>query len=293
MAVELLGDDTQAACPGRFTLLAASLDDPYSPVARKAVAALVRTRARGAVAVLVARLADAGEAETWHLTRALTDLTGQAHGRRAEPWLRWWEREGATFEPPPAGTAGASGAAPADDATLATFYGLPIHDEHLVFAVDTSDSMKAATARTDDASRIDVAKEELRRAIEGFDGDATFDLVNFGKSAWAWRGELVPVKKRTRQEALDWVDGLDLSWGTELHGGLREAFRDPSADAIVLLTDGDPQLSVLMDRGTIRRLVRQWNRTRHTTVDCLSIGTDRRWLRTLAEENGGRYRQVD
>lgn len=287
-AVELLA---AVDCPQRFTWLARSLGDEYGPVRRKAVDALERAHDLRAVEQLIARLAVARPGEAWTLARALERITGLSLGSRAETWKRWWDREGASFVLP-----GAGGAAPApkdDDRTTASFYGLPIPDQHVVLAVDTSDSMKADDGRADRRSRIAIAKEQMRAAIEAFSDDATFEIVDFGKSARSWRGELVEARKRTKTEALEWVASLALSWGTEIHGGLRQAFRDPSADAIVFLTDGDPQLSVLMDRPTILRLVAQWNRTRCTRIDCLSIGTDRPWLRALAESSNGRYRQVN
>ena len=83
-----------------------------------------------------------------------------------------------------------------------------------------------------------------------------------------------------------------MSWGTEAYKALREAFVDPRADTILLLTDGDPQLSLMQDRAVMRRIIIQWNRTRHTTIDCITIGTDRGWLRKIAMATGGRYKQV-
>ncbi len=59
------------------------------------------------------------------------------------------------------------------------------------------------------------------------------------------------------------------------------------------MTDGDPQLSVMQDRGALQRIVAQWNRTRHTTIDCITIGTDRAWLRKLSEITGGRYERIE
>ncbi len=288
VAVELLAELPH---PERLELLARSLDDGYRPVARKALASLVRIRETAAVELLVARLDGAGAAEVWRVTRALAELTGLTLGSRAEPWQRWWQKEGAGFELPDEGVK--PSAAADEGGTRSSFYGLAIHDERLVIAVDTSDSMKAEVERTDGSRRIDVAKQELRKAIEGFDDGVRFDLVHFGKGAQAWQGELVEAKKKTRRDALEWVDGLRLTWGTEVFAGLRQAFLDPTADAIVFMTDGDPQLSVLMDRPTIQRLVRQWNRTRHTAIDCVTIGTERKWLERLALDSGGRYRKVD
>ena len=74
---------------------------------------------------------------------------------------------------------------------------------------------------------------------------------------------------------------------------VREVYRDPRADTILFLTDGDPQLSLMQDRAALQRIVAQWNRTRHTTIDCITIGTERKWLEKLAMLTGGRYRRID
>ena len=69
--------------------------------------------------------------------------------------------------------------------------------------------------------------------------------------------------------------------------------RDPRAYTVLLLTDGDPQLSLMQGRVAIQRIVAQWNRTRHTAIDCLSIGAERAWLRQLSDRSGGRYKTID
>ncbi len=277
--------------PGRFEMLGEGLGDRYAPIARKAVDSLVSAHDPRAVGVLVERLGVAERGEGYRIARALERLTGLSLGTQAETWTRWYEKEGETFELPES-TGEAAPNSPGGGAATTVFYGLPIHADRVVFAIDTSDSMKAVDERKDGARRIDVAKGELTRAIESFDESRAFDIVHFGADAASWQGELVPARRRSKREALEHVEDLRLTWGTEIHGGLRQAFRDPAADAILFLTDGDPQLSVLMDRGTIRRMLAQWNRTRHTAIDCLSIGTERQWLRHLARESGGRYRRI-
>ncbi|MCB9915533.1 MAG: hypothetical protein H6828_10345 [Planctomycetes bacterium] len=287
VAVELCAS---APGPAAFGVLERALEDKDPCVARKAVASLERLRAKEAVALLVARLASAERGERYGVSRALVRLTGKDLGTEPERWQRWWREEGATAALP-----AAAATAPVDDApggTSTSFYGLPLYAERLVFAMDTSDSMKVP-ASAGGETRIAIAKREVARALGALPESGAFDVVNFGKAAWSWKGELVPAKPRNVREAQKHVEYLDLSWGTEVYAALFAAFADPRADTIVLLTDGDPQLSVMMDRVAMRRIVRQWNRTRHTTVDCLSIGTERPWLRKLAEESGGRYRTVD
>jgi len=247
---------------------------------------------------MIRRLPDADVGESMRIGNALRRLTGLSFGSASDAWQKWWVKEGATFEIPAEGesnaarTGGAKGGEP-ELQSAASFYGLPIHAQHLVFAVDASASMTQPAGSDRYSKRIDIAKQELRKAIEGFPKSSSFDIVHFGKSAWSWKEELIAATSKTKKQALAHVDDLPLSWGTEVYVALREAFRDPRADTILLLTDGDPQLSLLQDRNAMRRLIVQWNRTRHTTIDCITIGTDRAWLRKLAEATGGRYRRIE
>ena len=288
VAVELLPEET---LPERIALLDARLDDKDPCVRRKALASLERCRELDTVRALVQRLAEADAGELYRYTQTLDRLTGKGLGNSAERWQRWWEAEGNSFELPASAAPAAGSGAADEDRSRATFYGLPIYAERVLFALDTSDSMKVEAGA--EGTRIQVAKRELTQAIENFPEDGAFGLVNFGKSAWSWKEELVPASGRNKRAALKHVDYLELSWGTEHYVALREAFRDPSADVILMMTDGDPQLSLMMDRGALRRIVQQWNRTRHTAVDCITVGTDRAWLSKLAAENGGRYRRIE
>ncbi|MDP7062249.1 MAG: VWA domain-containing protein [Planctomycetota bacterium] len=291
VAVEALR--TQAL-PERFALLFAALGDADPRVNRKALDCLEAIRLPASLETMIHRLPDADVGETVRIADALRRLTGLSLGANAKAWQRWWEKEGATLVIPSAGADGGGDSGGADGhQSSASFYGLPIFAQHLVFAVDTSDSMKQPAGSDRYSTRIDIAKGELRKAIEAFPKSSTFDIVNFGKSAWSWKEELVSATSKTKKQALAHVDDLQLSWGTEVYIALREAFCDPRADTILLLTDGDPQLSLLQDRDAMRRLVVQWNRTRHTTIDCITIGTNRAWLRKLAEATGGRYRRIE
>lgn len=287
-AVELLATND---VPERFELLGERLADDDPRVVRKTIASLARTRDKTAVGLLVEHLSRADRGARYRIACSLEQLTGLSLGTDPGRWQRWWEADGPTFTMPTASAKPQERAA-AEGGTV-SFYGLPIFADAIVFAIDTSHSMKSPSAGEGSNSRMAVAKRELGRAIEGLAESGRFDIVNFGKSAWSWKGELVPTNRRNRREAQKHVEYLDYSWGTELYAALERAFVDPRADTIILLTDGDPQLSVMMDRAVIRRIAAQWNRSRHTTIDCLSIGTDRPWLRQLAERSGGRYKRIE
>ncbi len=289
----------------KAVLLESALRDQDPRVNRKCLSVLESLATANAVGVLVRRMETADVGERWRTAAALRRLSGMSFRAVPEPWKRWWAAEKENFTPPSGLSPNAKGAAagssaqaggaaqtnPSDDHTAASFYGLSIRAQHLVFAVDSSDSMKndASGGR----SREEIAKEQLHAAISALPKGSTFDIVNFGKNAQSWNGVLVDANKKSRRQALEHVDKMRLSWGTQVYEGLRDAFHDPTADAIVLLTDGDPQLSLVQDRNMIRKLIVHWNRTRHIQIDCITIGTDRGWLRKIAEATGGRYKRVE
>jgi hypothetical protein len=288
-AVELLGS---ADLPDRLERLTRATEDRDPRVVRKAIDTLGRVREREAVERLMELLRTLRPGLLHRVVGALRALTGEDHGQAPERWERWWGDRPADYRPPAAPTAPTPAAEPGEG-TRSSFYGLPLLATEVVFAVDSSDSMKQAADGAGGPSRQSIARDELLRTLDSLPEDAAFDLVDFGKSARSWKGELVDAAPRQRREARAHIEGLGLTWGTEVYGGLREAFRDPRADTVVFLTDGDPQLSLMQDRPTLERIVRQWNRTRHTRVDCISLGGDRPWLRRLAEGSGGRYVKVD
>jgi len=292
-AVELLGAEAGASLPTprRFELLAEALADEDSRVARKALAALESTRQKAALPLLLGRLEAAGPEQRFRIAGSLQRLTGKDLGTEPGRWRRWWEAEGATFELPAQDAPAPAPTSPSH--TSSSFYGLPLYAENLVFAVDSSKSMGRPAQGESGPSRMAVAKEQLTQAIAGLPESARFDIVDFGAGARAWKGELTDADKSGKAAASKHVQYMDMTLGTEIYAALREAFRDPRTDTILLLTDGDPQLSVMQDRAGMRRIVTQWNRTRHVAIDCLSIGTARDWLRKLAQESGGRYRTLD
>jgi len=283
-AAQLLAD---LGLDGAARRLCGLLGDEEPRVRRKALACLEQVPAREAVPELIEVLAASDDEQDARTVAArLGRIAGVRLGTDVARWRAWWEAEGPTFEPPQGG----AGAQADDDApTRARFYGLPVDSDRVVFAVDASQSMKAAMPRTSGESRIDVAKDQLRQVIGSLDAETRFDLVHFGGGAGAWQGELTPVGRGTVRRALTFVDEMELSFGTDVYGGLHHAFRDPDVDTILFLTDGDPYLGAVDDRPGLRRVVRQWNATRHVTIHCIAVGQERGWLRKLAEESGGRY----
>ena len=63
-------------------------------------------------------------------------------------------------------------------------------------------------------------------------------------------------------------------------------------DTIVLLTDGQPSVGEVTDTQEIRSRIERMNRTRKVLIHCVSVGRKSRFLRLLAEENGGIYTEA-
>jgi hypothetical protein len=165
-----------------------------------AVRALEALRTREAIAALVARLPQ----ETGRMELLITDtlwrLTGKPFGRRTPAWVSWWQNEGAEFQP----------ISPAELEKLqeeaeerrlrqvtsaAEFFGIRIESHRVIFIIDVSGSMveplRARYEGEQGETRIDVAKRELKKAIEGLDPKALFNILPFsgGGRPLARRGD--------------------------------------------------------------------------------------------------------
>ncbi len=273
----------------RFQILAAQLGDKDARVIRKAISSLERSRHKKAVEVFIAWLPSARPGEAFRISAALQRLTGMMFGSQFSGWKRWWSAEGENFEIP---SSPGKPASPTQEHTSASFYGLPIYADRLVFAVDSSKSMNQP-AGGGGKTRFEISKSQISNAIEGLPKASAFEIVHFGKNAWSWNGGLVQAKPKSKRDALEYVHSISLSLGTEIYSAFRESFRDPQADSILFMTDGDPQLSLMQNRSALQRIVAQWNRTRHMAIDCIAVGVDRAWLRKLAQQTGGRYSRVE
>ena len=95
--------------------------------------------------------------------------------------------------------------------------------------------------------------------------------------------------------------------GTNSHAALAAAFRDPAVDTIFFLTDGYPTTGVLIDPALILSAVRSWNRYRNVRLHTIALTrgapppayagredpkSAARFMRRLAEQNDGRFREI-
>ena len=156
--------------------------------------------------------------------------------------------------------------------------------------------------------KIDVAKHELKKAIQRLPRTAYFNVIAFNHAVQQWKEAMVPATDAGKEEALAWVRALQPSGSTYVDGALRLAFRlaglgavdarylETNVDTMVLICDGaptdnDPGSSKLMDPEIILGHVREWNV--HKRVIIHTIGVDMvdgvEFLVKLSSENGGSH----
>jgi len=283
----------------QLDLFKAKLADPNWSTRYAAARALEALRTTESIGAIVGRLPQ----ETGRMEILFADilwrLTGKPFGRRAGAWTDWWAQEGAGFVPINP-TELAKLELEAEERRLrqvsqtAEFFGIKIESHRVIFIIDVSGSMME-TLRPEYVGRqgevrIDVARRELSKAIEGLDPKALFNVIQFSSGMEGWRsGGIAKVDPGTRADALEYVKRLGAGGGTNIYGALKLAFQDPDVDTIVFLSDGEPSVGDITDAGAIRAAVREWNDTRGVKIDTVAVGGSLQLMRWLAEDHGGRY----
>jgi hypothetical protein len=120
---------------------------------------------------------------------------------------------------------------------------------HIVYVIDVSASM---------TSRIDRAREELRRAVETLQPGETFDVISFCRDANKASDTMLPATPGNLTAAKQYVDGLSLGPGTNLEAAMHEALGLPGVNVVVLITDGVPTVGET-NPGKLARKIEGWN----------------------------------
>jgi len=234
---------------------------------------------------------------------ALWNLTGQVFEENARKWQEWWENEGDDFE-----VVSKDDLAKAEKArelrrlrqrtqTKAEFFGIRIDSHRVIFIIDTSGSMvdpvHGRYVGRRQATRLDVAKEELSRSIKDLAPRSLFNVIafSFGVGRWMKSG-IAASSEHTRREALTFVERLGAGGPTNLYDTLRIAFDDPDVDTIYLLSDGEPTTGKVMDPHRIREDVKFWNRHRNIKIHTIAIGGNLEILEWLALDSNGDHVKI-
>jgi hypothetical protein len=308
--------------------------------ARMALIPITRAiRGVASVPVLIGLLEDAAKGRdadafsgtlTSAIQASLQDLTGfYAPAHEPEKWRKFWEEQQDTFQLAPERK---QGEAKKGDTVSRGFFGIPVTGSRIVFVLDVSGSMRepasgATVSRGPGGrpsgsftSKLDKAKQELMRAVEGLTADAEFNVIFFENRVRPWQKRLVSANKRNKARLAKTVEKLRPEGGTALYDGLNEGLkiqtrrskrsRYPSnVDEVFLLSDGipSPNLSEIWDTEQILERVTKWNigaRVRIHTVFLRTVVPPgarlapgapemlrkaEEFMKKLAEDNDGRY----
>ncbi|MDF1700774.1 MAG: HEAT repeat domain-containing protein [Planctomycetota bacterium] len=312
-------------------LVIGRLADPdWSVVLRASQIATARKLHR-AVPHLINGLSAASPRLAQGMGKALRELTGENFEPYADVWSKWWADHKEDFEKDVEVKTGKKPEFP-----RIHFYGVEIKSDRVLFIIDVSASMKKETKNDNPKDRwkppptvtggnkppppppppeeilsgpkIDVAKHELKKAIEKMPKEYTFNIIAYNQGAKAWQKSLVKANKKNKEAAFAWIRALKAHGSTFTDGALRMGFEmaglinfddkypNIALDTIVLLSDGAPTdtsfpVAKLMDFKIILQHVREWNKKQQVVVHCIAVDMQpgNEFMAKLAEENGGTF----
>ena len=172
----------------------------------------------------------------------LQRLSGRSLGSEPGRWRRWWEavQSGRIALP---GEQGGT-----EIVSRASFFGLDLETDKVLFVVDRSGSMRTAFG-TSGRSRYDEAIDQLFRFLEAAGPETRFNVVLFAERGYRWRTRLASADAGSLREARQWLESRSPKGGTELREGLRTGLElgrsdelTPArveADTVVVLCDGE------------------------------------------------------
>ena len=271
---------------------------------RAVIQAMIRLHQPQAVGALISLLPKIDGEIRGDIIQYLTVATGQSLGPATEPWQAWWTQHKGDIELPAelagpqrpdvssraGGSSASQGTVARTPSSYASYYGMSIHAKRIVFALDISGSMNGP--------RINTAKRELTTAINALPEDAGFGIVIFNEVLNVWRPCMVEATAANKQNAAWFIANLIPSGNTATYDALEAAFRF-DAEAIYLVTDGEPTDGRIVAPPAIVAAVQQINHNRRVSIYVIGIaprppgGRFDMFLKTLAEQNLGQYRRVD
>ncbi|MHC4340902.1 MAG: HEAT repeat domain-containing protein [Planctomycetota bacterium] len=265
----------------------ANLDHRVWQVRLAAIEALRSIRIKEGVDPLIVRLEKESEPR---LRRAVAEtlhrITGQNFYEDPALWRRFWDSNRSTFKVQPEATQ--KKARKPGTKTVATFYGLPVESERIVFVIDQSGSMGS---RSRDKTELEVAVDETLGVIKRLPSRARVNVIFFESDIHPWRKALVALSSKKRASLKTHLRAQRPQGGTNLFDALELALKNEGVDTIFLLSDGMPGSGKYVNTPDIVREVRKINELRRITIHCVSIGRNSSLLRLLADQNGGRFTQ--
>ncbi len=276
-AIDALG---QRGTADAVPVLAQALKNRNWSLRAAAIRALGRFKTRETIDLLVAQLGKEEGRLRADIVDVLRPLTGRQLPYDATAWKTWWDSRRETFDPDAPPEEARSG-----DVNTVAYYGIPVLSKRVVFCLDISSSM--TTYAEQDVTRMDQAKEEIKRTLSALDGDVRLNIIFFDDKIQPLGHSLVPIRGRL-QSILRTVGKVQPRGATNIYDTLAYAFQDTSVDTIFLLSDGEPTDGKYTYTDEILRRIRRINRARQVVIHTISFGRSE-FMEALAGQNRGRY----
>lgn len=269
-----------------------------------------------------------GKLSTLLLHRAHETLVGMTGAvipaDQPEKWRELWQKEQGKIQIAPKKSAVAH-----QGGTVSTLFGIPIQGSRITIVIDLSGSMdfpmrsRGSDGQDKVQSRLDVARRELLKMIDGMPEVTMFNYVTFhGAGAnkpegWAddaqvWKKEgLVPANAKNKEEFRKAVTNMKADGGTNLWAGLQEALKikswvygqryETNLDELFIISDGAPTVGEVTDAAEILRIVTETNKFAKMRINTVFITSPNErnprdqtlapdeLMKRLAEQNGGKF----
>jgi hypothetical protein len=225
-------------------------------------------------------------------TAALGRLTDTELPADPEVWRDWWKANRDDFE---AGLYNPRAARqlPGPGRTTA-FYDVPVHSSRVCFVIDRSKSMR-------EQDRFNDARRELKRLLESMPDGSLVNVIFFGWTQNCFSKSPRTLDAASRRELEIFIDRCGLESGTDLYGALEKALtmvgnadtgrlHEDGVDTIVVLSDGQATVGRIIDDELLAWVIARRARYLRPTFSTVSLASDSKSLRLLAERSGGEYR---
>ena len=246
------------------------------------------------------------------ISDALRELTGEKLGSEFASWKIWktslpedWKTPGQKDREKNEGALAKN-----DKAGGTRFYGIKTYSKRVIFIMDISGSMSEPAEENYDGRsgkrkklKIDVAKDELLKAIASLPKDALFNLIFYSTEYRTWKTKMQKANAAGKKSAKEWVAEAEAGGGTNIYGPLMAAFdiagrgtkdksyKGVSVDTIFFLSDGHPTAGAITDPEDIVTKVAAANKLKKVQIHTVGVGKGHLvpLMKLLAESSGGQY----
>ena len=193
-----------------------------------------------------------------------------------------------------------------------SFYDIPIsqHEKKIIFVLDTSFSMGVKTSGKETLTKLDVAKQELLKAISQLDRTVLYNIITYNEMALVWRKKFASGSAE-KDKVINWLNVQKSDYYTNIYDALEKTFKIIGSNSehtvVFFVSDGLPNRGKQTEPKAILAAVKKWNRGKKVVINTIGLwATDttamsnphsteemrqkgEAFMKMLAEQNGGTF----